>query len=236
MKSTLMPKTLTFHVSNYSWGPDEGERKFRFEPLYVHGDDWLKLSPSMFGDSLILEIHPQTDKMIKKHGFYEAYLLVYHEEFINSPHYVKVRVDFPWQKPSNGKLVYHDESLNQKSDYFWLSPEFPFNWSKGQKGNFMINGMKGIGEYLRYVPYLEKGNYQVSLVSPAYAYPELAHLLGTYDVWVRHVDGKEKIRVNPSEKLEIGQFSMDEHSYVEVVSDGEDGLILMDAVFFEAVD
>lgn len=234
MKNALKPKTLTIYTSNYSWGPDEG-RKCRFEALYIHGTDWLEITPIAYGDSLLLEVHPQTDKMIKKHGFYEAYILVYHEAFVNSPHYVKVRVDFPWQKPSKGRLVYHDDSFNQRSDYFWLSPEFPFDWAKGQKDTYLVNGLKSKGEYLRFVPYLEKGNYRVSLVSPTYNHPKLVPLIGEFDVWVRHTDGKEKVRINPRANLEIGLFSMDEHSYVEVIPNETDGLILLDAVSFESV-
>ncbi|WP_114750533.1 PKD domain-containing protein [Pleomorphovibrio marinus] len=234
-KEHLLPKTISLFPEHYLWGPDEG-RKCRFEALYVHGSDWLELTPSVKEDHILLEILPKTEKMIKKHGFYEAYVLVYHEAFVNSPQYIKVRVDFPWQKPAKGRMVHHDDPFTQRSDYFWLSPEFPFDWTKGQKGHYLINGRKGEGEFIRYNPYLEKGNYSVNLESPAYKYPELAQLVGAFDVWVRHMDGKEKITVNARESLELGRFSMDEHSYVEVVSDGADSLILIDAVNFEWVE
>jgi len=204
-------------------------------PVYKHGNDWLDIERIPYDDHVDLKIKPNLDKVIVKWGLYEAYILINHDDAINAPQYIRVKLDFSYEQPGSSVIVDNLDKDCIKSDYFWLSPEHHWNISEGYNKNYCINAENKNGEFIRYIPNLAEGLYDVSLFGTAYQNTELAKKMGSFYVIVKHLNGTNKIKVEPQKSLYIGQFEFanGREGYVEIISDGAVGLILADAIKFQ---
>jgi hypothetical protein len=176
--------------------------------------------------------------MIQNQGYYEAWLLVHHGKAVNAPQYVRIQVDFV--KPNTADVVIVDDgdAACRRSTFFWLRPEFHYDWAEGYNGHYLISRDNREGEWIRYTPNLTEGTWRVELAGPAYADPEIRPKLGRFYVVVKHGDQLEKVLVEPARSLVVGVFAFDrgrEH-YIEIRSDGSDGLIVADAVHLVKVE
>jgi PKD repeat protein len=236
-KEALDAKELLVTFNDLEWKKKD-DRNYRIEPVYKHGQDWLDLKVEHFEDSLKIIVQPRLENMVIQHGFYEAFLLVNHNQAINSPQLMRVLVQFDASPPSSTTIV-DDQDVNCiYSDYFWLSPEYPYNWSKGHNGAYMLNKDNQPGEYVRYTPNLIQGTYSVELFGKAFENKKLLSKTKGFYVTVKHNGLIERVWIEPATSLQIGvfDFSKGKQGYVEIISDDSKGLIIADAVKFEKIN
>ncbi len=233
-KEAFNTKKVLIKSKNFKW-EEKPNNSFRFEVIYKHGKDWLDVNSIFYEDSIRLSLQPQIDRMINKYGFYEAFLFINHENAFNIPHYVRIYVEFDLSKPNSDIIIDDSDADCIMSDYFWLSPEFHYDWSSGYNGKYFINKDNSKGEYVRYIPNLEEGRYVVKLKSPAYEQKSILSKVGGFNVIVKHKNGINKIWVEPNKSLTIGEFEFinGKENYVEIISDGSIGLIVVDALDFQ---
>ncbi len=207
------------------------------EVIYKHGSDWIDINKTEHDNCLDLSVKPIINKVIKEWGFYEAYIIIHHDKAINSPQYVRVKLDFSFDRPGSDVIVDNQDPDCVKSDYFWLATYFRVDVSDGYNGTYLMNASNQAGEYVRYTPNLREGTYNVSLHSPAYHHSRIKEKLGSFYAIVKHKDGLDRIRIEPNKSLDIGQFEFSDgkQGYVEIVSDDSDGLIIADAMKFSNI-
>ncbi len=236
-KEALEAKELLITFNDLKWKIKD-DRNYRIEPVYKHGQDWLNLKVEHFKDSLKIIVQPRLENMVIQHGFYEAFVLVNHNQALNSPQLTRVLVQFDASSPDSTAIV-DDQDMNCiYSDYFWLAPEYPYDWSKGYNGTYMLNKDNQNGEYVRYIPNLIGGTYSVKLFGEAFENEMLLSKTKGFYVNVRHNGSVEKVWIEPAKSLQIGvfNFSKGKQGYVEIISDGSKGLIIADAVKFEKIN
>jgi hypothetical protein len=236
-EADFLPEEIIFVGEGLSFGPPGG-REHRVEVLYTHGRDWLEMQRSNRGDSLTIALQPQPDRMIQNEGYYEAWLLVHHDEAVNSPQYVRIHVDF--KKPNTAQEIIVDDSDEEcrRSEFFWLRPEFHYDWAAGHNGHYLIGRNNRAGEWIRYMPNLKAGTWRVELAGPAYADPVVGPKLGRFYVIVKHRNGEEQVLMEPARSLVVGEFffAQGREHYVEIRSGNSEGLILADAIRFVKVE
>ncbi len=205
---------------------------------YKQGSDWLTIERIPMRDHVDLKIKPDLGKVRIKWGVYEAIILLDHNDIINSPQYIRVVLEFAENQPGSFVIVDNLDPGCIKSDYFWLSPKFHLDISQGYNGDYFINAANVDGEFIRYIPNLVKGSYEISLFSPAYQNPELIKMMKTFFVIVHHMGGTEKVKIEPQKSLRIGQyeFANGRDGFVEIISDDSEGLIVADAIRFQRND
>lgn len=215
----------------------------RVDTDYLHGDGWLNLETERGDDGVEITVQPRIEEMITHHGFYEAAIRIRHNQAINSPIEIRVLVDMGYARPASDLIVKNSGPDCQKSEFFWLTPEFQMPWVGGPwiesySDGYLINSHRSDGEFIRFRPTLKEGRYRVALYGPPYASGILMDKVGSFDVKVRHAGGMDRVRVRPSRSLEIGEFdfSLGREGFVEVISDDCEGLIVVDAVRFSLVE
>ena len=220
-------KEVIIQSNNLNWG------RHRLDINYVHGRDWLKIESTEKDENLILTLTPQLDKIENKHGFYEAYVIIHHSDAINPTRHLKVRVELSKLEPKDHDLT--DNSRALKSDFFWLTPEFHFDWARGNQETYMINSDNSPGEYIRYTPNLSEGKYMVKFEGAPYTNEMLLSRTEGFYVNISHKNGIKKQWVELSKSLEIGEFEFarGREGYVEIITDDSRGLIIADAISFE---
>jgi hypothetical protein len=118
--------------------------------------------------------------------------------------------------------------------FFWVGHRFS-RCPKGRRGHggfYLTNGSRPTaGEFVRFTPDLKAGKYAISLNEATPFRP------GTeFDVRVRHRSGETTVRMRPENSRRVGAFAFDEGGtgFVEIHAGGSKGLVIADAVVFEA--
>ncbi|PCJ98708.1 MAG: hypothetical protein COA50_00230 [Flavobacteriaceae bacterium] len=233
--NTIDSKTVTIYSSNLSWTEKE-KRKYSIKPLYTHGTtDWLKIKNISYKDSVTFEIQPDFVNMRQEPGLYEAFVLVSHNDALNSPQKIRVVINIRELNKNSIVTINNADSNCITSSFFWLKPEFHLDWTKGNKGNFLINSNNSSGEYVRFVPQGLEGEYKVSLTGKPYSNNMLIHKTDGFYVIIKHKNGVDKEWIEPKKSLEIGnyEFSPINDNYVEIITDDSEGLIIVDAIKLE---
>jgi PKD repeat protein len=204
-------------------------------PVYRYGDDWLEIERIPSKDHVDLKIRPIMENVIVKWGYYEAFIMIGDDETVNSPQYIRVLLDICYDRPQPSVIVDNLDMACTRSDYFWLSLTQHSSISSGYNGNYCISGGNRKGEFIRYTPNLEEGSYEVSLYGKAYENQKLMSKTGSFEVTVHHAGGIDRIRVNPTVSLSLGEYQFTEgrDGYVEIHSGSSEGLVVADAVKFE---
>lgn len=210
---------------------------FTVDTEYRHGEGWLDLATAEKTGGIELRIQPRIEDLIFEHGFYEANIRIQYPGVINGPIEIKVLVDFRFSNPASDVIVSSSGPDCKMSQFFWLAPEFHLPWVGGYSGDFLINKDNALGEYVRFRPNLKEGRYRVALYGPPYLQKVLVDKTRGFYVRVKHRDGIDKVWVEPGRSLEIGEFefSLGRQGYVEVISDHSEGLIIVDAIRFNAI-
>ena len=251
---SVMPKIITITTDN---APKIDRYFRRIDVIYKQDANWLTLKeiPGKKKNQFHIEITPDISKLNKRQGHYEAFIVIHFdmsvdetikgqippsdaEEFLNSPQLIRVVVDF--SRPEKGKITVIDNKDTNCifTNYSWLNVDVELPWCQGYKGDFLINADRDSGSTVRYVPNLSQGKYKVELLSPVLKTKKMAGRINKFYVNVKTANRIERILVNPMRSLELGTFSFDasKNSYVEICTDGSDGLIIADAVKFERVE
>ena len=232
---TISPKAITIHPIDFHWS-ENPKSNYRIEILYRHGNmDWLKIKDEFYKDSIVFEIQPDIRNMKQEVGFYESYVIVHHKNALNSPQMIRVVVKI--NKADKDSIVTIDNSDPNciTSDFFWLKPEFHLDWTKGYKGDFLINSDNSRGEYVHFVPNGLEGDYKVSLFGKPYSNSMLIQKTNGFYVIIKHKNGTDKKWIEPKNSLEIGNYEFNpvNDNYIEIITDDSKGLIIVDAIKLE---
>jgi len=235
-KDTLATKNIRIQLKNDLKWAENPDYSALIESSYKHGQDWLNIEKEMGEEYIDLKVQPDLNKVVRRYGFYEAYIVIHHPLAVNSPQFVRVRLDIS-REPQKASLVLDNSSDDvSRSKYFWLKPAFHYEWAEGYEGDFFINANNENDEFIRYRPNLKKGKYKVQLISPVYERPEFKEKIQGFYVIVKSANGKNKVWIKPDEKVvNIGsfEFKKGKKGYIEIISDDSKGLIVADAVKFE---
>lgn len=204
------------------------------QTVYVQGNDWLEIEEIPFEDHLELKIKVNMEKVIVKWGFYEAYIMISSGQDQNNPQYIRVLLDINYDRPKSEVFVDNLDEECCKSDFYWLIPHQHTKVAMGYKKHYCISAGNKKGEYIRYTPNLEEGEYEVSLFGEVYNNPKVMAKTGSFQVIIHSADGLKRLTVKPAESLDLGtyHFSDGRNGYVEIISDDAEGVIVADAVKF----
>ncbi len=207
----------------------------RLEPVYKHGNNWLKVKKTEINDTTsLLEIIPDINKMNKHEGEFVAYLVINDDRCINSPVMVRVIVDFIKANDEKTIIIDNQDVNCIKSNYYWLTNKLDLPWTKAYRESFLLSSGKSENDYIRFLPKLKEGRYKVSLMSPLYQQELLAKQIKGFYVNVNSKEGIKSIWINPSASVNIGEFDfLPGNSYVEICSKNAKGIIIVDAIVFE---
>jgi hypothetical protein len=167
-------------------------------------------------------------------GRYEATVSVDCPGAANSPQRFRVELDVRDAPPKDSATIDDRDEGFYATPYFWAGHRFcrcPKE-RRGHGGFYLTNGGRpAAGEFARFTPDLKAGTYDVAL-SEATPFRR-----GTaFDVRVRHRGGETTVRVRPGRSRRVGTFEFEEGTdgFVEVLAAGSKGLVVADAVVFEA--
>lgn len=235
-KDLANSKTLQVRLVNKVGEIFEGER-FRIEPIYIHGHDWLHVeigeTPVSSG-AINVKLTPVLSKMTAQEGEYVANLLFHSDGLVNSPTLIRVVVNF--SRPSAEKTVIIDngDPNCEWSNHVFLNTKFDRSWNNCYGDGFLVNSGTSDDGFVRYHPKVSAGRYKVSLHSPLYRDKKLLPLIGGFYVNVHSSSGRETRWVEPAKDLEIGVFDFNScDGYVEITSQAGKGLIIADAIRLE---
>jgi hypothetical protein len=234
-RDSIAPKTLRIQLRNGLQWKDDSHYSPLIEPVYKHGGNWLNIDKKVTGNYVDLTLSLKWQEMVHKYGFYEGYVLIQHPAAVNSPAFVRVRVDVSQGEPASRVVVDNHDAQVRRSDFYWLKPRFHYNWSKGHDGDFLIGGGSEKGEFIQYSAELEEGTYEVQLMSPAYVHNVFQGKIASFSVEINSADGKKRIRIRPSDKItSLGtfRFRKGRKGYVRILSHTGKGLVIADAVRF----
>ncbi len=229
-------KSLIATPKNFSWAA--GGNLPQIDVEYVHGNDWLTITPVIDQDRLEIKILPKINKMVSRRSVWEAYLMIDHEDAIDGPQEVRVFVDFTNDPPATRVVVDESDPSSEMSDFFWTAPEFRAPWSRGHLGKFYVQQAGTPGEFVRYRPTLEGGRYRVELYGPPFENPVILRQTRRFQVAVSGADGTEVVSVEPTKSLLVGEFAFaaGREGFVEIRSGNGEGLIVVDALSFTKID
>jgi PKD repeat protein len=209
---------------------------------YRAGRDWL----SVTAEGHQLSVAVDASRRSRKHGIYLAEVTVDCPGAFNSPQIFSVRMEVPnlYEVPSKSITVDNASAGCYATPWFWLTPPFYHHfsdvWMPGYEGDYLIHGSaEQEGEFVRYTPELPAGRYAVSLVGapPVASTPQVTQDT-RYAIRVRHKQGTETVWVRPLISRQVGIFEFDAGAdgFVEILAEGSTGLVIADAVHFEAVE
>ncbi len=230
------------------------------EIRYEHGSGWLTLRLEERDNSQALKV--SVDGSGLPTGVYSALVKVDCPESANGAQYFRVYLTIPTYPPAHREMRDLKQEIIDNADirenrfyhtpYFWVAPRFK-RWTEKGFGDFYLTngGRAAEGEFARFRPDLEEGTYDVFFAEETPFDPQrrATHLLKQYPVdslrnpvpgfkvRVYSQNGEETLWVKPTESLLIGRFKFSEgmDGYVDILSDGAVGQVLVDAIIFRKV-
>ncbi len=233
------------------------------EIFYNEGKDWMTVLSEGSGNDQQLEISVNGSGLLP--GVYSAKVLVNCRGAINNIQGFLVEITIPTYPPSDKEVGNLDKTIIDNSNttfqrfyktpYFWVMPQFERWKEKGYKDSFYLTngGRDSKGEFARYTPDLEAGKYEIALMEETPYEPrrrassdkgqqpvnDKLNPESRFAVRVKSKGQKENIVwVEPSKSRSIGIFEFDEgmDGFVEILSEGSTGQVLVDAIVFKKVE
>lgn len=228
-KSRPKPNAKTIELKNL----DSGTFNQMTEPKikYLKGKDWIRIKTKGAGNAQSLDVSIDSSKL--KPADYYALVDVNCPGALNSPQnfLVKLRV-FNSAPASKEQPISIDDTDPEfyATPYFWVGQRSIRAKEKGWHGRYLTNGSRPKkGEFARFTPDLPKGIYKIRLKEQT-PYRDNTE----FDVRIKHKNGTDIVRVNPSESLDIGEFEFLEgpDNYIEILAENSKGLVIADSVEF----
>ncbi len=241
-KNEIDPQEIIIEVVSSDFMIEEGSSN-RIEVNYIHGKEWLDVEvlKKSNADSIFIKLSPKIENLIKEVGKSEAYLVIHNEGVINSPYLLKTEVSFERYNRENTIIIDNEDKGCVKSNYFWVTKKqnapYGLTWNHCVGESFLMSSGDSDDDFIRYIPKISEGRYQVSLHSPLYKHEKYREHAGGFHLHISSRDGVETKWINPSESTFIGEFDFNTcEGYVEITSKGADGLIIADAIIFEKIN
>jgi hypothetical protein len=199
---------------------------------YADGAGWLEVRPVAHAGEQALEVAVDASRLAP--GCYWATVAVDCPGAVNSPQCFRVAMEVRGESPSAGTTVDDRDRGFYATPYFWVGHRFcrcPAN-RRGHGGFYLTNGGRpAAGEFARFTPDLKAGGYRIALDEATPFRPDTE-----FHVRVRHAGGETIVRVCPDKSREIGTFEFREGTdgFVEILAGGSKGLVVVDAVVFQA--
>ncbi|WP_031529849.1 PKD domain-containing protein [Dyadobacter crusticola] len=227
---------------------------------YLSGKGWLSLQTEGQGNAQKLKVSVNASGL--RTGVYSARIHVEAPGSANAVQYLMVNLTIPTYPPAHNEIGNLKREIIDNADvrenrfystpYFWVAPQFKRWKEKGFGDMYLTNGGRTVeGEFVRFRPDLAAGTYellfseqtpfdpQLRASSNGKKYPVDSKLnaVPKFKVKVRSEKSTEEIWVQPTESLSIGKFDFPEgmDGYVDILSEGAEGQVLVDAIIFKKV-
>ena len=228
---------------------------------YFRGNGWLALHVEWEGNHQ--RINVSVDGNGLSAGIYSARVRVEAPGSVTETQYFQVNLTIPTYPPSHRETLNLKQEIVDNADirenrfyctpYFWVAPEFKRWQEKGYKDLYLTNGGRAIpGEFARFRPDLAQGTYELYFsektpYDPAirakyrdkeYPVDSLLNPIPRFQIKVYSRSGENELWVKPTESLYIGKFEFWEgmDGYVDILSEGSVGQVLVDALIFRKVE
>jgi hypothetical protein len=166
-------------------------------------------------------------------GAYKTIVRVESDGALNSPQVFRVRMHVRPERPKPQVTVDDLDAGFYCTPWFWVGPRFCHWPERGYGGRYLTSGGRAAaGEFARFTPDLRAGRYEVRFSDRTPFEGEAA-----FDVRIRHKEGADVLRVQPTRSLAVGTFAFDEGTdgFVELRAENSVGRVLADAVVFQPV-
>jgi PKD repeat protein len=227
---------------------------------YLSGKGWLDLQTE--GEGNEQKLHVAVNATGLRTGVYSARIRVEVPGTANAGQYMMVNLTIPTYPPAHNETGNLKREVVDNADvrenrfystpYFWVAPQFKRWKEKGVGDLYMTNGGRAAeSEYVRFRPDLAAGTYELLFSEQTPFDPELRassngkkypvdsklNAVPKFKVKVRSEKSTEEIWVKPTESLSIGKFNFSEgmDGYVDILSEGAEGQVLVDAIIFKKV-
>ena len=210
-----------------------GDDFIRLTPVefeYREGSNWLSVARQRRRKALWLEV--SVDATGLEPGTYKASVCATCPDLPRSPQRFLVELKVPSDPPRANVTVDDADEGFYATPHFWVGHRFcrcPAG-RRGYGGFYLTNGSRAdVGEFVRFAPDLQGGEYEVSLAEETPFSPDVE-----FNVRVRHAGGDETIRMRPENSRTIGVFEFHEgmDGFVEILAEGSKGLVIADAMHF----
>ncbi|KAA0992229.1 PKD domain-containing protein [Dyadobacter aurulentus] len=228
---------------------------------YLSGTGWLDWQTEGQGNDQKLKISVNATNLTT--GVYSARIRVEVPGSVNAVQYLMVNLTVPTYPPAHNEIGNLKREIVDNADlrenrfystpYFWIAPQFKRWKEKGFGDLYLTNGGRATeGEFVRFRPDLAAGTYELLFSEQTPFDPQLRatangkkfpvdsklNAVPRFKVRVHSKNGGEEIWVEPTESLSIGKFEFLEgmDGYVDIVSEGSEGQVLVDAIIFKRVE
>ncbi|KQS27854.1 hypothetical protein ASG33_15675 [Dyadobacter sp. Leaf189] len=228
---------------------------------YLQGKNWLDLKLEGQGNEQKIRVAVNATGL--KAGVYAAKVRVEIPGTLNAVQYFQVSLTIPTYPPAHNEMGNLKQEIVDNADvrenrfyatpYFWIGPEFKRWKEKGFRDLYLTNGGRATpGEFVRFRPDLAAGTYEVLFTEQTPFDPQRRATVGdkkysvdsrlnavpAFTVKIHSKKGTENIRVKSTESLSLGKFEFWEgmDGYVEILSEGSEGQVLVDAIIFRKVE
>lgn len=226
--------------------------------VYRRGGGWLNVTVSGTGNDQYMNL--SADGTGLPGGIYQAVVSLDMPGVVNGKQGFRVEMIIPAYPPSHSSIrdvqreIVDNETLHHGRFYctpwFWVGPRFSRWTERGYGGFYLTNGGRSDGdEYARFRPDLEAGTYEVSFAPETPFDPQRRAMDGQipmpvnrelnpdprFEVRIKHRNGDDRIWVKPAESTIIGIFEFSEgmDGFVDILSKGSTGQVLVDAIVFK---
>ena len=197
-------------------------------PICRESGGWLRVQHSGTGNGQRLEVSANAAALAP--GRHEAVVRVDCPGATNSPQGFLVSLTVPEARPASKAVIDDRDAGFHATPYFWVGHQLRRCRRRGHRSRYLTNGGRAAaGETARFTPDLAAGKYRVEFASPT-PFPEGCR----FKVRVRHASGETVVPVEPAASRQIGVFEFAEgaDSFVELLAEGSEGLVIADAVAF----
>ncbi|SDH47267.1 PKD domain-containing protein [Dyadobacter soli] len=228
---------------------------------YGRGKGWLSLQAEGQGNAQ--QIRVSVDATGLPAGVYTARVKVEAPGGNLAAEHFHVSLTIPTYPPAHNETGNLKREIVDNADvrenrfystpYFWVAPEFKRWKEKGFRDLYLTNGGRGAaGEFARFRPDLAAGTYELVFAEQTPFDPQrratagdqkypVDHRLNAaprFKVRVHSKSGTKEVWVKPAESLSIGKFDFWEgmDGYVDILSEGSVGQVLVDAIIFRKVE
>lgn len=226
--------------------------------VYSKGSEWLTVKT--IGKNNDQELIVTVDGTGLSTGRYTSMVQVECPGVINSIQYFLVELSIPTYPPTHREMSNEKQEIIDNEDirpdrfyctpYFWVGPHFKRWKENGYKNFYLTNGGRAVkGEFARFRPDLEAASYEVSFTKETPFDPQRRAMDGeekmpvnnvlnpvpSFTVRVHSKTGDKIIQVEPTKSSVIGVFEFSEgmDGYVDILSEGSIGQVIIDAIIFK---
>ncbi len=254
------PKRRVVRLQNNGSGilPKAKEPKVK----YAAGSaDWLTIENE--GDKNNQELIIAVDATGLDTGQYSARVEVETPGAVNGKQGFLVQLTIPTYPPAHRETRDVGQEIIDNSDerphrfystpYFWVAPHFKRWEEKGFNNFYLTNGGRPTeGEFARFTPDLEEGQYEISFASETPFDPKRRAMSAgnqqpvnpalnpdvRFRVRVRSKNRDEIVWMEPAKSKIIGTFEFEEgmDGFIEILAGGSRGQVLVDAIIFTKIE